>query len=343
MFIRSVYVSDYIKYGLDDFKADEIVFTSLHIAEEYNDDFKTNAIKMLKELKRLNLKIMVDISPRALKMLEVKSIREFSERFGISIIRFDFGFSDDEIIEASEYVEVAINASTNDFKLADKIKSMGREVYAVHNFYPRVETGLDQAFFKERNKILKAHDIKVLAFIPGDERLRGPMYEGLPTLEIHRNIHPYVAYLDLVKNFDVDGVMVGDPKLSRDIIESIALYERDHVIEVASKIDDDYSALYNMTFTIRSDSPSNLCRLKESREYATFGKTIKPKNTILRKKSSITIDNEKYLRYSGEIQITKEDFKADERVNVIGEIVTEDLVEMINRDDKIKFIKEKYV
>ena len=38
---------------------------------------------------------------------------------------------------------------------------------------------------------------------------------------------------------------------------------------------------------------------------------------------SITIDNEKYLRYSGEIQVVREGLKADERVNVIGRVQPE--------------------
>jgi len=37
-------------------------------------------------------------------------------------------------------------------------------------------------------------------------------------------------------------------------------------------------------------------------------------------KGSITIDNENYGRYTGEIQIIRSDLKADDRVNVIGHV-----------------------
>ena len=60
-----------------------------------------------------------------------------------------------------------------------------------------------------------------------------------------------------------------------------------------------------------------------------------------RNRGTITIDNEKYLRYSGEIQIMKENFEADERVNVIGHINEgyESILECISRGKKFIFTK----
>ena len=81
-------------------------------------------------------------------------------------------------------------------------------VLAIHNFYPRKDTGLDREFFNERNKILKENNIKIAAFITGDELLRGPVYEGLPTLEDCRNKLPYIQYLSIRK--EVDLVVVGE-------------------------------------------------------------------------------------------------------------------------------------
>lgn len=47
---------------------------------------------------------------------------------------------------------------------------------------------------------------------------------------------------------------------------------------------------------------------------------IAPGNCVLRRRGSVTVDNENYGRYTGEIQITRSDLKADRRVNVIGQI-----------------------
>lgn len=45
-----------------------------------------------------------------------------------------------------------------------------------------------------------------------------------------------------------------------------------------------------------------------------------PENCTQRLAGSVTIDNENYGRYTGEIQITRSDLRADSRVNVIGRI-----------------------
>ena len=45
---------------------------------------------------------------------------------------------------------------------------------------------------------------------------------------------------------------------------------------------------------------------------------IAPNHTIERKKGSLTLDNLLYQRYSGEMQITRKDYKRDSRVNVLG-------------------------
>ena len=47
-------------------------------------------------------------------------------------------------------------------------------------------------------------------------------------------------------------------------------------------------------------------------------------NTVERPLGTITVDNEKYERYQGEIQIAKRNLPADEKVNVIGRIKKDD-------------------
>ena len=61
-----------------------------------------------------------------------------------------------------------------------------------------------------------------------------------------------------------------------------------------------------------------------------------------RKAGSITIDNGRYSRYSGEIQIVIEDLPLDERVNVIARIPAKylALLPLIKNEQKIRFFKE---
>ena len=48
-------------------------------------------------------------------------------------------------------------------------------------------------------------------------------------------------------------------------------------------------------------------------------------NTTERLVGSVTIDNERYGRYQGEMQIAKRNLPMDEKVNVVGRVIDEDL------------------
>ncbi|MFD6441888.1 DUF871 domain-containing protein, partial [Peribacillus sp. NPDC060186] len=52
---------------------------------------------------------------------------------------------------------------------------------------------------------------------------------------------------------------------------------------------------------------------------------VKPQNTVERSLGSITMDNDAYGRYRGEVQICRRDLEANHRVNVIGLVIEEDL------------------
>jgi hypothetical protein len=49
-----------------------------------------------------------------------------------------------------------------------------------------------------------------------------------------------------------------------------------------------------------------------------------PRNTVERPAGTITMDNTLYTRYAGELQVTRIDLPADERVNVLGRVIPED-------------------
>lgn len=335
MFGRAVYVSQFdgrLPEGQCDF-----YFTSFHIAEEFSDEFAEKAKTLLKLLKESGREIIVDMSPRGLRNLGYDSLKDFVEAYDIDYIRFDFGFTQQEIIEASEYCGVAINASTVD---AEFISQLNGKVLAIHNYYPRRETGLDTEYFRHKNREIRMFDVRIGAYMTGDEQLRGPLHEGLPTLEMHRFLKPYLQYMQL--NREVDYVIVGDPGLSQRQAELISQTERDGILRLPCVLDEKYEYLYDQVLTNRPDAPRWLARVMESREYATFGKKVEPENCRERLFGSITIDNEKYLRYSGEIQITKNNLPQDERVNVIGSIVDDylPLLRFLDRGSKFMLVKE---
>lgn len=345
MFGKSIYLSSF-NQSKDSITKDptSIYFTSFHIEEEFNDNFSIKAKELLKFLKSNNKTVIADISPKGLAALKYNSIIDFIKENQIDIIRCDYGFTDDEILEIAKYASIAVNASTLDFELAFKIQELGRDVYAIHNFYPRPETGLDEEFFIKRNQLLKSANIKIAAFISGDINRRGPIFEGLPTLEHHRYLHPYIQFAELYFKYELDLILVGDPSISTYqqnlIMESLST----NLIHIPAAINEQYKYILNKPWTIRSDSPKWIARLEESRTFASAGKTIEPFNCIDRLRGSITIDNKEYLRYSGEIQIVKENLKLCSKINVIGNIDEDYLpiLDLLSGSRKIKIIEKEF-
>ena len=123
-----------------------------------------------------------------------------------------------EICKIVKQWSVVLNASTIITEEAAGILIMAKEsrkdVCALHNFYPRPETGLDDSYFGKLTERLQNMGIKVLAFAPGDTILRQPLFERLPTLEEHRYLPPSVGVIELKQRYRVDGIFIGDPVLS---------------------------------------------------------------------------------------------------------------------------------
>lgn len=324
------------------YKEGSYVFTSFHVSEEYDNTYVQRAKDMCSCLTDMRYKIIADVSQKTLKMFQAENLICFAKSLNISVLRIDYGFKEEAIAGLAQQMPVCVNASTLTPQTISGIMKGSVALYAMHNFYPRPETGLDEKQFLERNRILKEAGIKVLAFIPGDLEKRGPIFKGLPTLECHRSAAPYAAYLDLLLNYGIDGVFVGDGVIDIRQSELIDKYLNDQIIRIPAALDEDAEALYGQVFTIRADSPRWLMRLQESREYSCFGREIPPKHCEKRTTGSITLDNIRYQRYSGEIQIIKEPLPADEKVNVIGCIPSEYhlLLKNIANGSRISFVPD---
>lgn len=297
---------------------DAAVFLSLHISEEFDETYCRRAEEVCRMLADHGFRIIADVSRKTLMQFGCRDLAELAESLRLWALRIDYGFSAEEIGSLAEKMPIVLNASTVTAEDAREISQRGREVYAMHNFYPRPETGLDDDYLMNTTSRLQSAGLKVLAFIPGDESLRGPVYEGLPTLEAHRCVLPSAAFVDLALRFGLDGIFLADPGISAVEAERIRRFCREDVISVPAQLEPEYAGLYDRVFTCRADSPQRLVRFLESREYSCEGKKVSPGNCAARRRGCITIDNENYGRYTGEIQMIRSDLKADSRVNVIG-------------------------
>ena len=317
------------------------VFLSLHISEEFDDSFCRRAEEACHALADMGFRIIADVSVKTVAQFGCTDLTELAEKLRIWALRIDYGFSREEIEAMAKKMPIVLNASTTTEEDARAIAAKGKQVMAMHNFYPRPETGLEEDYLRETTAMLQRAGLKVLAFIPGDAQKRGPVFEGLPTLEDHRNILPSAAFVDLVQNYGISDIFVGDPGISQKEIDRITRFCRDGILSIPCEIHDRWSHLYDQVFTCRPDSPRKLVRFQESRVYSCQGQTVEAENCVERTVGTLTVDNLRYGRYSGEIMLIRSDLPADHRVNVIGQVPENArlLLRLIGRGAKFTLVR----
>lgn len=317
------------------------VFLSLHISEEFDASFCARAEEACHTLADMGYRIIADVSTKTVARFGCESLTELAEKLRLWALRIDYGFSLSEIQAMAEKMPIVLNASTTTVDDARAIAAKGKSVMAMHNFYPRPETGLEEDYLRETTEALQNAGLKVLAFIPGDTRKRGPVFEGVPTLEAHRNILPSAAFADLTLNYGMEAVFVGDPGISQREIDRIDRFCREGILSIPCQIQEDWQHLYHQVFTCRMDSPKRIVRFQESRTYSCQGPATEPANCVPRIRGSLTIDNLRYGRYSGEIMLVRSDLPADDRVNVIGHVPENALLllDLIGRGRKFTLVR----
>ncbi|WP_371257571.1 DUF871 domain-containing protein [Sporosarcina sp. D27] len=313
------------------------IFTSLHIPENDASAYKDEVQQLGKLARELGMELMVDVSPSALDSLgftldQAEGLLEW----GISGLRLDYGSAPKVIAELSQVMRVALNASTVTHEELSEMKAAGLRLEATeawHNFYPRPETALGLEDFLKRNNWLHEEGVEVMAFAPGDGQLRGPLFETLPTLEKHRQASPLAASLELMTDAHVDKVLIGDPGLSKASLLQFGAYQKNKIrlrAKAAEQADDQALERAATLHTNRPDSARDVIRSSESRPAAMkSGSSVPAQYCAPRPEGTITVDNERYLRYQGELQVTKTELAADERVNVLGQVIEED-VDLLN-------------
>jgi hypothetical protein len=331
-----------ISFYLNDPKAEERIrlagkigvkrgFTSLHIPEE-SGDLVNRAKTLLETAKESGIEVYADVSARTPSHLGFNSLKELKS-LGVIGLRLDDFFDHELILELAKEFKLALNASIlfeNDIlKLLEGGLEPG-QLLAWHNFYPRRETGLSQSFFLEQTNLFRRYGIPVSAYVPGDGEKRGPLFEGLPTLEDHREVDPFLSALELFK-LGVDDVYIGDPEASEGLLERLINFHHHHCLSlrmVGGQAGE---------FRLRPDFSRDVLRLMDTRSSGS----VEPGTTWARLMGTITMDNDRYGRYRGEIQITLADLPADERVNVIGKVIEEDvpLLFYLKPGQRIKFIQ----
>lgn len=334
-----------VYFGLDNSKEENIkllkdahnlgftrIFTSLHIPEANYEVLKVEVKEFFELAKDYDMDIISDISPNTFKFLDLddmdlKGLRDM----GVKTIRIDFGYSEEDIAKMSKNkygIKIQLNASTiteEFFKKLDRYSPDYENIDALHNFYPRIGTGISEECMIKKNSILKEREIKPCAFVQSNNRKRSPLKDGLPTLEYHRGmaVREAANHLFALGN---TSVFIGDSLPSIEELKELSSLNPE-VIELDIKVksnDEITLRLLNEVYSARTDEARDAIRASESRLILKED-IIEPYNNVNKEVGDITIDNKYYLRYMGEFQILKMNQEKDSRTNVVASILQKDL------------------
>ncbi|MDB6253823.1 MupG family TIM beta-alpha barrel fold protein [Lactobacillus amylovorus] len=339
----SVYFRDYDEeYLKEAAKAGaKYVFTSLQIPEEDYSNLDQKLPKFFKLCNDLKLEVIPDVSPVTLERLDIpkNNFKALKEK-GFKALRLDYGFDDFKLVKRlQEDFNILLNASVVTPKYIETAKETNvdlNKLTLTYNFYPHTDTGMGWDDFKRKNWLFKDLGLRTQAFVPGDEIKRFPLYEGLPTVEKHRGQLPYVAAVELIQEANVDDIFIGDSRASIKQLRYIHDFQQNGVMNIECHLLKKYQTLYDQKFEIRKDIPEKIVRLTCPR---TPGVAIE--HALNRRKGSIVMQNKLAQRYSGEIDIVKQDLPFEVRSNVIG-WVTPEYVNLLNYiDDQTKIVFKK--
>lgn len=300
----------------------ENVFISLHIPEFINDKAKVE--KFLTDISTFSFNITADVSKVTFGVFNKAELKSF----GITKLRIDYGFSDIEIINLAKEFTIVLNASTLTKEQLDYLNDNLdlSKIEAMHNFYPKVETGLSTKQLVAKNKLLKEYNLLTSGFIHGDQKPRGPIYKGLVTVEEHRYYKPHIAYL-LLKEL-IDEVYVGDIEISNEELSKIMEINQG-IIPIEINTNDSYLlSIVNKPLTIRYDSNDINLRIYESRTDYKITDQVEVNTPTTRSRGDITIDNILNNRYMGEIMICLKEMPINEALNTVGYIVEPQILDI---------------
>lgn len=300
--------------------------------EKIITDFK-NVIRFANDL---GMETIADISPRIFKELNISyDDLSFFGELEAAGIRLDMGFTGHE--EASmtfnpQGLKIELNMS-NATKYIDNIMSyqpIKENLLGCHNFYPHRYSGLSYPFFTECSRKFKNLGIRTAAFVSSQAATFGPwpVVEGLPTLEMHRELPIDVQAKHLFATGLIDDVLIGNAYASDQELAALSKINKDKLtltIDLSNDITElEKKIVLEEPHFYRGDVSDYMIRSTQSRvKYR--GSEFAPHTTNDMKRGDIVIENDLYGQYAGELQIVLKDMENSGKTNVVGKIREEEI------------------
>lgn len=284
----------------------------------------------------LGFEIFCDVNPMVLKRLGVGISMfqggidlTFFKELGIDAMRLDLGMSDLEeaaLAKNADGIKICINgAAVTDHVGALLSCGAPREaLVGCHNYYPHRYTGVSLDYFMRGTEHWAKRGMRLQAFVSSNASETfgpWPVTEGLPTLEMHRDLPIEVQLKHFVMMGCVSDVLIGNCFATDEELTAMERANSDRVRFTTRLVDglpQDMARRLGMNLSVRGDCTSGyMIRTLESRMDPA---PVEPFNTVDIERGDVIIDNRLYGQYAGEVQIALAPMKNSGKTNVVGHI-----------------------
>lgn len=326
------YIDKASKYGFSR------IFSCLLSVNDTKENIKNKFKKINEYAKSKGFEIIVDVSPRVFDELGIsyKDLSFFKE-IGADGLRLDMGFTGSEeslMTFNDENLKIEINMSNNTNYIDTIMNYMPNKdnLIACHNFYPHRYSGLNFEHFMRCTERFNKYGLRTAAFITSqNEGTFGPwpVTDGLPTLELHRNLPIEVQAKHLIALGNINDIIISNCYPTEEEMKKLGSMRKDMVtfdLELVDGVPEvEQKILFEEMHFNRGDLSDNLVRSTQSRvKYKGHDFELFNAPEII-KKGDVVIESSEYGHYAGELQIALNDMKNSGKSNVVGRIKEEEI------------------
>ena len=354
---RSTFEKDKAYIDLADSYGFKRIFTSLLELTGDSEQVVSNFRKIVRYASGLGMEVMVDINPKIFKQIGVSyDDLSFFHELGAYGIRLDMGFTGREEAEMTRNpygLKIEVNMSIGTCYI-DNIMSFSPNVNNLlgsHNFYPMRYSGLEEGFFQYCSRQFRNHNLRTAAFVTCQAGELGPwpMQDGICTLEEHRylGIDAQTRYFMLCGL--IDDIIIGNAYATEAELQAMAgTWNETHptlTVELKETISDiEKDIVVNELHGYRGDRSAYLLRSSLPR-FKHKNSDIPAHDCHEIKRGDITIGNNNFGQYKGELHIALQDMENLDRVNVAGCLTEESLqlLSYLRPWSKFKLIEKRII
>ncbi len=314
------------------------IFTNLLEVKKSADEVIADFKEINLFAKSKNMEVIIDVAPNIFKEFNISydDLKFFAD-LNVDGIRLDEGFDGikEAIMTRNPYgLKIEINASidtgyVNQILSFDADKS---QLITCHNFYPQRYTALGFDYFEKCSKKYKELGLKVAAFVFSNNRDAFGVweeYDGLPTLEMHRDLPMDLQVRHLSVLDYLDDIIISNCYPTIEEFEELKKIDLSK-LNVRIECNPHNSAteneiIKNYPHIVRGDmseymARSTMCRI----DYKDH--SIPPHDTKdLLEQGDIVILNDGFGRYKGELHVVLKPMKNDGKKNFVGRVREEEL------------------